>query len=214
MVMYKECKSNESAKRQDSIATVFCEMLKTSTYDDVTITELCKKANVPRNTFYRYFDGKDSILQYLIEKCFTELLEFMMQMHEKKHTSMIDYFTEWLCHYREYDHIWNLTFSGEKHDMLLSLMIQYNVKVKNSSFKQDFNNLQTKQIIFLSYGLQGILDVWKHSGYEQDEKEVAKQLYQIFITPMLSVQPNGKDVKKFLSAQKEEVYFVEQIYKK
>ena len=149
--MYKECKSNESAKRQDAIAYCFFEMLKESTYDDITITELCKKANVPRNTFYRYFDGKDSILQYLIEKCFIQLLEIMMQMHEKKHSSLIDYFTEWLRHYREYDHIWNLTLFGEKHDMLLSQLIQYNAKVKNSSYKQDFNNLQTTQEYYILF---------------------------------------------------------------
>ena len=212
--MYKECKSNESAKRQDTIATVFSEMLKSSAYDDITITELCKKASVPRNTFYRYFNGKDAILQYLIEKCFIELLELMMHLHEEKPSTLTDYFAEWLRYYREYDHIWNLTSSGERHGMLLSQLIQYNAKLKNSSYKQDFNNLQTKQIIFLSYGTQGILDVWKYTGYAQSEIEVAKQFYQILKTPMISLQPSGKDAKKFLSNQKEESYFVEQLYKK
>lgn len=210
--MYKKCKSNESVERQNAIANCFSEMLKEYSYDDITITELCRKTNIPRNTFYRYFDGKDSILQYLIEKCYIELLELMMHMHEEKTSTLINYFAEWLRHYREYDHLWSLTYYNEKHGMLFSEMINYYTKLKNSNFKQDFNNLQTKQIIFLSYGTQGILDVWKYTGYTQNEEEVAKQFIQLLKTPMLSLQPTGKEAKTFLSKRKEESYFIEQLY--
>lgn len=204
--MYKECKSTPSAKRQNEIANCFCKMLKEYSYDDITITELCKRTNIPRNTFYRYFTGKEAILQYLLEDTLINILESSVHLKTNKSTDMTEYLAYWLQNYRQYDYLWSLVYFGEKHDMMITQMIKYYVKLADSSFKEDFNNLQTKQIIFLAYGLQGILDVWKHTGYSQSEKEVAKQLYKLFQTPMLDIQPTGKKALELISNHKEDNY--------
>ena len=53
--------------RQREIENVLFETLKKKNYEDITITELCEKLNMPRKAFYRYFDGKDSAVTALIE---------------------------------------------------------------------------------------------------------------------------------------------------
>ncbi|MBE6537722.1 MAG: TetR/AcrR family transcriptional regulator [Ruminococcaceae bacterium] len=65
--MYKLCKTEQSAMRQREIENVLFETLKKKNYEDITITELCEKLNMPRKAFYRYFDGKDSAVTALIE---------------------------------------------------------------------------------------------------------------------------------------------------
>ena len=65
--MYKLCKTEQSAKRQRDIENCLLELLSTRRYEDVTITEICEKMNMPRKSFYRYFDGKEGVMQSLIQ---------------------------------------------------------------------------------------------------------------------------------------------------
>lgn len=65
--MYKLCKTEQSAKRQRDIENCLLELLSTRRYEDITITEICQKMNMPRKSFYRYFDGKEGVMQSLIQ---------------------------------------------------------------------------------------------------------------------------------------------------
>lgn len=64
--MYKLCKTEQSANRQREIEKCLVEILKNKHYDDVTVTEICEKMNIPRKSFYRYFDGKEGIIHSMI----------------------------------------------------------------------------------------------------------------------------------------------------
>jgi len=208
--MYKECKCTESVQRQNKIANCFYEMLEEYSYEDITITELCKRTNIPRNTFYRYFANKNSILQYLLEDTLIKLLETTIHMPTNTPTDAIEYLSYWLRHYRQHDRLWSLVHFGSKHQMMLTQMIKYYIKLKDSSFKEDFRNFQTKQIIFLSYGMQGILDFWKHTNYEQNEREIAKQLYQLFQAPLMNIHPTGNQAIEMISKHMENNYLFEE----
>ena len=70
--MYKLCKTEQSASRQREIEDCFLEILRYTHYEDVTITEICQKMNMPRKSFYRYFDGKDGIIQSMIHHLMME----------------------------------------------------------------------------------------------------------------------------------------------
>ena len=65
--MYKLCKTEQSAQRQKDIEKALFSMLEKKNYTDITITEICINLNMPRKTFYRYFDSKDDALFALIE---------------------------------------------------------------------------------------------------------------------------------------------------
>ncbi len=52
------------------------ELFRKNGYDNVTIQQICKEANVTRNAFYYYFDSKDKLLSSYFENIpnFTEKL--------------------------------------------------------------------------------------------------------------------------------------------
>ena len=74
--MYKLCKTERSALRQKEIESALLEIIKKKPYNDVTITELCDKLEMPRKTFYRYFESKDDALYALIEHTLTQYSGF------------------------------------------------------------------------------------------------------------------------------------------
>ncbi len=82
--MYKLCKTEQSARRQREIERVLFETLKKKNYEDITITELCDRLNMPRKAFYRYFDSKDGALSALIEHKMLEYEGFRSSATENR----------------------------------------------------------------------------------------------------------------------------------
>lgn len=62
--MYKVCKTRQSAQRQRYISDVLFQMLRKNKLDDISICSFCRKAKIPRRTFYRYFDTLRDVVQY------------------------------------------------------------------------------------------------------------------------------------------------------
>lgn len=65
--MYKICKTEQSQKRQREIENVLFELLKKKNYEDITVSEICDDLEMPRKSFYRYFDSKDDVLTALLD---------------------------------------------------------------------------------------------------------------------------------------------------
>ena len=71
--MYKLCKTEGSSKRQREIEAILLDLMKNKKYEDISVTEICEKANMPRKSFYRYFDGKDGAMQSLLYHTLSDL---------------------------------------------------------------------------------------------------------------------------------------------
>ena len=58
---------------QRHIRNVFLEQYKQKGIDDITVSELCEKADVGKSTFYLYYDDKYSVLEAIEEDLLTGL---------------------------------------------------------------------------------------------------------------------------------------------
>lgn len=207
--MYKNCKTDLSAQRQKHIALCFLEMVKETSLEEISITQLCKRAGVPRNSFYRYFANKEAIAKYLLEYSLHQMLEKVVQTyHASKEREILFHLTNWLHLYKEQEQVWAL-FDDRLHGMLIGEVIAHYGNVLDPVNKLDFRNQKTKGIIFYTYGMLGILDVWRHFGYEQNEEEVALQLYNIIRHPIIEFQATATRTEAFLSEQNEQTYYAE-----
>lgn len=65
--MYKICKTEESAARQRNLEQLLLEAMAQQSYSKISISDLCRRMNIPRKTFYRYFPTRDDALLSLID---------------------------------------------------------------------------------------------------------------------------------------------------
>lgn len=65
--MYKICKTEESAMRQQMLEEHLLRAMQSRPYEKVTISALCQEAGVPRKAFYRYFSTMNDALLALID---------------------------------------------------------------------------------------------------------------------------------------------------
>ncbi|MGL1892586.1 MAG: TetR/AcrR family transcriptional regulator [Spirochaetaceae bacterium] len=67
-------------RTQSLIINSIIKLLQTYSFDEITISEICEKANVARATFYRNFDSKDAVIclyiDTLVYDYFNKLTEY------------------------------------------------------------------------------------------------------------------------------------------
>ena len=73
-IMY--CGKNPSAlKSREWIRKAMLELLKERKYAQITIKDICKKADLSRQTFYQIYDSKDEVMEYHFKELFLEFKE-------------------------------------------------------------------------------------------------------------------------------------------
>lgn len=88
----KENSNNADLKSltKDAITKALLFLMDEKDYKDISITDVCKKAGVSRNAFYRNYDAKDAILRrYLYE--ITD--KWRKTLHTVKNLTSLKYFT-------------------------------------------------------------------------------------------------------------------------
>lgn len=74
--MYKECRTAQSAARQRQIIDSLFWLLRTQSYDEITVSQLCRQAGMPRKAFYRYFDGIGDVLDAAVDFLLLKFSDF------------------------------------------------------------------------------------------------------------------------------------------
>ena len=65
--MYKLCQTEQSAQRQRELEKMLAALMKVKRYEDISVSDFCAYAAIPRKAFYRYFSSKDGALYALID---------------------------------------------------------------------------------------------------------------------------------------------------
>ena len=68
--MYQGCNKTALCS-QRAIAKGFYELLQEKEYNKITACEICKEANVSRQTFYSLFSSKENIVTFILSKEYT-----------------------------------------------------------------------------------------------------------------------------------------------
>lgn len=71
--MYKNTNNPVAIRTQNEIGNALLLLIKEREYNQITITDICKRAEIVRKTFYNNFDSKDDIMNFLINNIFLEL---------------------------------------------------------------------------------------------------------------------------------------------
>lgn len=167
--MYKLCKTEQSTKRQREIEENLLALMEIKHYESITITELCEKGAMPRKTFYRYFESKDSALHALIDHTCQSYSGLSMENSCKKRTlaeEMTDFFVFWKGQKRLLDAL-------AKSDLLpkileSSLSFPINEFLSVSKFLPNETSWERAQVFkFTVGGLLILMGDWYKRGFKE-----------------------------------------------
>ncbi len=183
--MYKVCKTERSATRQRLIENVLLEMMKKTDYEDITITELCDVAAIPRKAFYRYFDSKDAALRGLIEHTMAEFHKNKPEARGDRslHRELEDFFVFW------YDHKDLLSVLDRNNLFGMVIQASTNFPIDNMVSLQrllpdeEDDAMRVTIFKFAIGGLISIMFEWYNGGFRASVPDMARRAVRILSKP-------------------------------
>ena len=185
--MYKLCKTEQSAKRQRVMEDCLLELMKQKRYEDITVTELCERMNIPRKSFYRYFDSKEDALYALIDHSMSDYSGFTADRSGETLRSLTseleEYFKFW---YEKRDFLDAIDRSGLM-GSLIERTINYpvNDRVSMAKFLPDEDDVTREKVLKFAFcGLVYTMIGWYREGFAASTRDMAKLACRMFRKPL------------------------------
>ncbi len=163
--MNKKQEANEFVK--ECITTALLQMLKKQAFEDISVTELTKKAGVGRVSFYRNFESKEDVIRKHLGKLIKEWGEEF-----EKNGSPDTLIESLFSHYYKYKELFVLLYRRG----LAYISLQHVLDVCGPTKEQD--NLTAYTRAWFCHGLYGWIEEWFKRGMVETPTEMANLLKQ------------------------------------
>ena len=185
--MYKLCKTEQSAARQRQLEQGLLEAMKQKRYDEISISDLCDRMEIPRKSFYRYFTGKDGALQALIDHTLMEFADYTeLYRQGKVRTIQLDlesFFQFWV---QRKDLLDVLARSGLR-GLLVNRAVAFALTDDVLPMRFLPNENYTMQQHITMFGVCGLMSMvlnWHDTGYAIPAQEMARIAVRMISRPL------------------------------
>ena len=184
--MYKQCRTEQSAARQRQMEQGLVEIMGNARYEDITVSDLCEKMNIPRKSFYRYFSSKDGALHGLIDHTLMDYEMFDFQSIRSGRTlekELGRFFRFWHQQKLMLDALERSGLSG----ILIERSISYSVAeggFPGRFLSQERIQMRKHLVRFAVCGLMTMMLQWHHDGYAEDVEDMARIAARLVTRPL------------------------------
>ncbi len=185
--MYKLCKTEESSKRQREIENVLLELMREKRYDDISVSEICERAGVPRKSFYRYFDGKDGAMQSLLIHNISDFHSFSSFIGKRDRRTLNGEFEDFFCFWKEKRDF----LEAFDKSQLIGLLVEYSSSYAMSEFINIRKFLpggeEREKIHVFQFAICGLMTLtidWYRSGFAESVPDIARTAARLISKPL------------------------------
>ena len=193
--MYKQCKTEQSAARQRSLERELLQMMVIQRYEDISVSDLCQRMEIPRKSFYRYFASKDGALHGLLDHTLLEYFQHhrdeLKKGERKLRKELEQFFKFWLQNRKLLDALRRSDLSGVLMERAIILAFAQDSGT-NIGVAEEERQLRRQSITFVICGLMSTVLSWHSEGFAQSPAEMASVAEQLLTQPLLPV------MKRFL----------------
>lgn len=172
-------------KTKHAIFKAFVELLNEKDVNQITITDIAKKANINRKTFYNYYSDVYEVMEE-IENLTVEA--FINNMGTVEFTNMADFLTEIFIKFTETVNkdleFFNLLFKTNNRSFLIVKIVEA-LKEYVQKRIEESNELDIPRFEVVSnFYLSGVLSVymnWFMNNYDQSIEEISALLTELVL---------------------------------
>ncbi len=165
------------------IRSAFYELVREMDTDKITVTAVCKRAEINRATFYKHYMDIPDLADKLQEEAIKSLVNRLNMASTDQ--SMDDFIVNFLIHIRE-------SLISENGSGLFSIAnsSSFISKISRLIYRKFYSIIEPKlpgssetdKNMIFSYivgGCAGLVDYWAKTGFKENEKDLAKKLRSI-----------------------------------
>ena len=184
--MYKLCKTEQSAQRQRQMEQGLLEYMRVYRYEEITISDLCEHLQIPRKSFYRYFDSKDGALFALIDHTFMEYEGFQPPIPDGTARSMESDLESFFLFWESRKPVLDVLKKSGLSGILLERAIDH-VKTMSSIVRFLPGESEHMRSYVSNFAISGIMIMmvnWHNAGYRESAKEMAQIATRLLSKPL------------------------------
>ncbi len=169
-------KSKNKTKNLISFA-LYTLMLKHE-YEELTVKEICEKANVSRMSFYRYYSKKEDIFIDYTDERFEEFYE---KVHKMNDLTTYTFILEMFKFIKQYSRQLKMLRKAKKEFLLLNQFNNYAAyvtrNIKTERFEEKRNNPLYPS--YVAGGMFNILMIWLDNDLKTSPETMTEMLHNI-----------------------------------
>ena len=184
--MYKLCKTEQSAIRQRELELALAEMMNQQRYEEITVSEFCSHAGIPRKAFYRYFSSKDGALYALIDHPMLQYVGFRAPSALKDAVNVVRALESFYQFWKDRQAFLDaLKFSG-----LIGVMLERAINsidqmvVLKKPRPGDTEFAQRHITRFAISGIMIMMVNWHNEGFRESPREMAELTARLVMKPL------------------------------
>ncbi|MBQ3460192.1 MAG: TetR/AcrR family transcriptional regulator [Solobacterium sp.] len=172
---------NTYVKQQ--ITSALVSLMKKKKLTDISISEICDKAQVGRASFYRNYDSKEEV----VEK-YTELLilKWAEEIDMDPSANIYTFFASMFEHFQKNSGFYKTLYKQNMSPMIL------NAIRKKLNVNGDTDPAALYSRAFTAYGIFGWIDIWFSNGM----KETPEELNRIIVSNMNTMIRGAKALEE------------------
>lgn len=155
-------------------------LLKTRSFDKITISDICTMAQVSRAAFYNHFGGKLDVIKEIMELIVNTYSEELVAMNQKEKVTLLDVYRK-LCHVFWLNRDFFLLLSRDNFDMFYDYCFHLQRNLYHYFGNTELNDSPYEQFILVYYGgaVSSILLQWFKGTRSFSTEEMAMLLLQL-----------------------------------
>ena len=174
-------------RSQNKLKENFADLLKTKELKDITVLELCKKANINRTTFYKYYKDVDDFVFRIEESLISDLEKYISDIQRNYLISYTSKIIETINDHRDiYSHL--LSENGD-HTFLrkiLGLVYEESINEWQKLLKKASREDLDKIYKFIVDGTVGIIEKWIKDNFDEEPNNVSVFINKICMSGLSS----------------------------
>lgn len=183
--MYKQCRTEQSLSRQRQMERGLLEIMGKRQYEEISVSDLCVELQIPRKSFYRYFDSKDGALQALIDHTLMGYDGFQSHAPADGVDTPLYYMEQVFQYWIRNRDLLDVLAKSELSGVLVQRTMEFS---KNMVFPRLLQipdkRLREYGTMFLICGLMTMIIRWHHDGFSKSAGEMAQLAMELFTQPM------------------------------
>lgn len=184
--MYKYCKTDQSAQRQRELEQGLLAMMEHHRFEEISVSDLCDRLNIPRKSFYRYFSSKDGALFALLDHTLMEFYDAGSIEGLRGGTPTGDLerlFRFWKSHRNLIDAMLRSNLGGMLVERAVNLAKQE--QLMPGYVKEWEDTMQDVAMSFAVCGLMSMVLQWHKEGYRIPTEQMAKAAVTMLSRPLI-----------------------------
>lgn len=165
----------------DSIYTALLQLMEQKPYNEISITDIVKRAGVSRMAYYRNYQTKDEILTKRLAQ---ELDAFYDRVwHDKEQgsassTSQLDFLTAFFTEMQK-DHILQATIKADLMDQLFKLHHNFMYNIYKYILEIDMEQPANQQRLYYDLGgITGLIMYCRDHDFHADSRQLAQMVLE------------------------------------